>query len=55
MPLVLLGLLFVKERDRHALAALGAGVHGAVEPDSRRGTDRGLLIRRLGFERHHQT
>jgi hypothetical protein len=52
LPLV--GPLFVEESDGYALAALGARIDSAVEPDRCRGCRICLIRLRLRFEPHHQ-
>ena len=54
MPLPLVGPLFVEERDGDALAALGARVDSAVEPDRCSGCRLRLITLRRRFESHHQ-
>ena len=44
----------MEERDGDALAALGARVDSAVEPDCCSGCRVRLRILRLRFERHHE-
>jgi hypothetical protein len=53
MPLQV-GPLFVEERDGDPLAARGARVDSAVEPDRCSSCRLRLLMLRLRFERHHQ-
>ena len=54
MPILLMGPLFMEERDGDALAALGARVDRAVEPDRCSGCRLRLLVLRLRFKWDHQ-